>query len=488
MKIQGSEYCIYCMQLMEGERKCPHCGRAPEKYQSLSKYLPLGTLLQERYILGRVLGQGSFGITYIGRDLLLNNIVAVKEYFPVHHLHRNVVTTENMSVTLYEDENQKEYEKMLEKFLHETQRLSQFRDVKGIVSVRDFFYENNTAYMVMEYVDGVSLKKYIDENGPMSGEWMLQHMVPILDALEQIHETGLIHRDISPDNIIVTPNKEAVLIDFGSARETNINTDKSLTVVFKRGFSPEEQYRSRGIQGVWSDVYAMCATMYYCLTGSAPDEALERIFVDETPSLLSMKEIDLKRYQKKAIMKGISVRADKRYPGMKELKSELLKAEGKSPTKWILSGISLLLIGIVFLLSQIKGKNNAASVDRKTDVNNYNDSAKQQPESVSTAAVKTISPSKEPVVIKYTIPNVVGKKYSDVKSLLKKKKCKVKIQRVNSSKSKNIIISQSIDAGKKVKEGTILTLKVSKGANKIIKETPKPTKESTYHNLDGIIQ
>jgi len=487
MKIQGSEFCINCMQLMNGSDVCQHCEYISENYNMLSKYLPPGTILYDRYVLGRVLGQGSFGITYIGRDMVLNNVVAVKEYFPMHHLHRNTGSTQDMNVKLYEDESQEEYEKMLGKFLNEAQCLSQFREVQGIVSVRDFFYANNTAYIVMEYVDGVSLKKYIDENGPMSGEWMLQHMVPILDALEQIHETGLIHRDISPDNIIVTPNKEAVLIDFGSARETNMNTDKSLTVVFKRGFSPEEQYRSRGVQGVWSDVYAMCATMYYCLTGTAPDEALERIFVDETPSLLSMKEIDLKRYQKKAIMKGISVRADKRYPGMKELKNELLKPKGSISSKWVFGGIFLVAFIIVFFIAGMKEHAKKEPVAKEIQSSSQKKTVTWQAVNASPAGVEAvISPTRPPQEKRYTIPNVVGKKYADVKELLKKRKCKVVIVKIENHRAKNTIVSQSVKAGKRVKEGTVLVLKVSKGMK--VQATPQPTKKPAYQDLDGIIQ
>ena len=197
------DYCINCMKKTEGQECCPHCGFQQSDGDSLARYLPPGTTLEDRFVVGRVLGQGSFGITYIGIDTLFDRVVAVKEYFPIHHVHRNVAGDEGIDVCLYEDENPEEYEQMMGKFLDEAKRLTQFREIKGIVSVHDFFFENNTAYMVMEYVEGVSLKEYVEEHGPMKGQWVLMHMDPLMDALENIHKTGLIHRDISPDNIIV---------------------------------------------------------------------------------------------------------------------------------------------------------------------------------------------------------------------------------------------------------------------------------------------
>lgn len=267
MKIKGINFCANCMNRTEGQKRCPYCGYCQKDVSTSTRHLPPGTVLAERYVLGKVLGQGNFGITYIAMDTLFESVIAVKECFLRNHVYRNVTEGTGHDVCLYEEENQADYEQMMEKFLDEAKRLTQFREVDGIVSVHDFFHENNTAYIVMEYVKGVSLKTYIEEHGPMKGEWVLQHMDLLMNALEQIHKTGLIHRDISPNNIIVTSEEKFELIDFGSVRETNAEVEKSLTVVFKRGFSPAEQYRSRGKQGVWTDVYAVCATIYFCLTG-----------------------------------------------------------------------------------------------------------------------------------------------------------------------------------------------------------------------------
>ena len=163
--------------------------------------------------------------------------------------------------------------------------MSAFSELDGIVSVRDFFYANLTAYIVMAYVEGVSLKTYVEVNGRIEGTLFLEMLKPILFSLAKVHETGVLHRDISPDNILITKENKMVLIDFGAARKENISMTRSMTVVFKQGYSPEEQYRSHGKQGAWSDIYALCATAYYALTGRRPDEAIERVLEDEMQSL-----------------------------------------------------------------------------------------------------------------------------------------------------------------------------------------------------------
>lgn len=472
-----------------------------------TRYLPPGTILEERYVVGRVIGQGSFGITYIGRDTLFDDVVAVKEYFPAHHVFRNVTGDEGIKVCLYEDEDQTEYEQMMGKFLDEAKRLSQFREVRGIVSVRDFFFANNTAYMVMEYVEGVSLKEYVEKNGPMKGEWVLLHMDPLMDALERIHETGLIHRDISPDNIIVKPDSSLELIDFGSARQTNTEEEKSLTVVFKRGFSPAEQYRSRGEQGIFTDVYAVCATMYFCLTGKVPDEALERIFVDETPSLLSMPEIELSRSQKKAVMKGISVRAQERYSSIRELRMALNGETGRHNRGKVLCAMGVTVCLIAGIIYHYVSGDEGMQDERMSVVSGSIYAGRDVPQISSGAASSAVQyiaesdnkPVLSPAVEKtYRVPSVVGLDQGKAKKKLKQKKMKVTLQWIDSQKEKNMVISQSVKKGKKVRAGTKIRLKVSRGKAEpeptpvpTARPTPLPkpaaTKKPSQEKLDGMI-
>lgn len=498
MKIKGIHFCANCMNKTEGQERCPYCDYLQKDANASTRHLPPGTMLAERYVLGRVLGQGSFGITYIAMDTLFESVIAVKECFPRNHVYRNVTGGEGHDVCLYEEENQAGYEQMMEKFLDEAKRLTQFREVEGIVSVHDFFHENNTAYIVMEYVKGVSLKEYIEKHGPMKGEWVLKHMDLLMDALEQIHKTGLIHRDISPDNIIVTPESKFELIDFGSVRETNVELEKSLTVVFKRGFSPAEQYRSRGKQGVWTDVYAICATIYFCLTGSVPDESLERLFVDEMPSLLMMSDVDLSRSQKKAIMKGISVNIKERYSSIQELRKALRDEKGgwisgNGPAvKLVCAGGAV--IGLAVLVFWGMG-------------NTKEEETGQYRGDILPAAVQPVSLAAITVEEKtYKVPSVVGLDYKKAKKMLIKRKLKVTFKWVKSAKKKNMVIAQSIKDGKMVKEGKSIRLNISKGKpdktpppastptpRPVITPRPTPTAKSKATknppkvNLDGMI-
>lgn len=508
MKIKGIDFCANCMKKTEGQKRCPHCGYQSKDGNASMRHLPPGTVLAERYVLGKVLGQGNFGITYIAMDTLFESVIAVKECFPRNHVYRNVTEGTGHNVCLYEEENQADYEQMMEKFLDEAKRLTQFREVEGIVSVHDFFHENNTAYIVMEYVKGVSLKEYIEEHGPMNGEWVLGHMDLLMNALEQIHKTGLIHRDISPDNIIVTPEEKFELIDFGSVRETNAEIEKSLTVVFKRGFSPAEQYRSRGKQGVWTDVYAICATIYFCLTGNVPDESLERIFVDEVPSLLMMNQVDLSRSQKKAIMKGISVNVKERYSSIMELRKALQDEKGqgmfwRSPAIRMVcvSGVALGLAALVLWRMGDAGVEENAG-------NTLPAGIPMQP--VSMAAItgeETAAPKSSGMEEKtYKVPSVIGVNYKRAKNILNKRKLKVTLKWVKSEKRKNTVIAQSIKKGTSVKEGKCIRLNVSKGRPEttpppVPARTPEPvvtprptqtaksraTKKPPKVNLDGMI-
>ncbi len=489
MYVDGMDLCIACMQPRKHEEKCDVCGFDERKYQSIPKYLSPGTILRERYVLGKVIGEGSFGITYIGWDKLLEIQVAVKEYFPVEHVNRSLIPGNNTEVHVFEGEEKEEYEKQLEKYLDEAKRLSRFNHLQGVVSVCDFFHENNTAYIVMEYVNGISVKKYVETNGRMDGKQVLQLMAPVMDSLLEIHETGLIHRDISPDNMLLTKDGELVLIDFGSARNTNFNSDKSLTIVFKRGFSPEEQYRSRGMQGVWSDIYALCATIYYMLTGKAPLEALERIFEDEMPSILDMPDIDLSVQQKRVIMKGISVRAEERYQSMSELKTALYEENvGKKRWKirWWQGILGLLfVIGIGAVLGHLPDRN---SEDQDVSTN----CVSEQTVSVSPSAisVETEAVEEEPKPEKVKIPNVVGMKYKKAKKKLEKAGFQVRIKWKKNNETRGTVLKQSQKQGMRVLKSSKIMLTISKGKefqNVVSSPTTSPAKKPSVPTFDGAI-
>ncbi len=319
MKIAGRERCIQCMSLVESGEKCPGCGYDERDYESGSNQLSPGNCLHERYFLGKAIGEGGFGITYIAWDVVLAIPVAIKEYFPGGLGMRDVtVQKNNMEIHVYEGDKGREFKKGLHNFLKEARRLSQFLNLEGIVSVRDFFEENNTAYIVMEYIDGVCISDYIHSHGRMPAEEVLRMMKPVISSLQEIHRAHLIHRDISADNLMLARDGKLRLLDFGAARSTEISYE-TMTISIKRGFSPEEQYRANGDQNVWTDLYSLCATMYFMLTAVVPEESVERMITDRVVPLADMPEIDLSQEKKEAIDRGMRVFAKDRFPDISDL-------------------------------------------------------------------------------------------------------------------------------------------------------------------------
>ncbi len=320
MNVDGMNLCIGCMHILDDSDECPYCHMRIKNYKPGPRYLLPGTVLAERYVLGKSLGSGNFGITYLAWDKILLVPVAVKEYYPADIVSRDIIRGTDLNIYV---NDKTEYDKKLNKFIKEARCLARFSNLDGIVSVQDFFYANNTAYIIMKYIEGDSVKKYVKAKGKMDGQEVLRLMKPILGSLCKIHSTGLLHRDISPDNILFQEEEKLVLIDFGSARVQDAVEQKSMTVLFKRGFSPEEQYRPRGKQGPWSDIYAICATMYFMLTGKVPLDAIERMAGEILKPLADMPDINIPIKAKEAIMKGLNVKASDRYQTVSELMSDI---------------------------------------------------------------------------------------------------------------------------------------------------------------------
>jgi len=279
------------------------------------------TILAGKYLIGKVIGEGGFGISYIGLDLNLELVVAIKEFYPNGFVTResNVTTM----VSMYAGKNEADVSKWREGFINEARNLAKFSNLNGIVEVRDFFNENGTAYIVMEYIDGITLKQYLKQNGgKIPVNKTLEMMEPVVRALSKVHDAGMIHRDISPDNIMITKYGGMKLLDFGAAREFAGNAEKSLSIMLKPGYAPEEQYRSRGKQGPWSDVYALTATIYKCITGVTPVESMERMRED---ILKSPKElgVGISDALDAAIMQAMAVYAENRIQNMDALHTAL---------------------------------------------------------------------------------------------------------------------------------------------------------------------
>lgn len=348
MEKRQKDFCMGCMNPLDGDRHCI-CGFSIDGYKVSTRCLPPGTVLTERYLVGRMIGEGSFGVTYIGRDLLLGIIVAIKEYFPLSYGSRDARKGEQV-IYIYQDNDKKG----LEHFYREAKLLSQFHMLDGIVSVRDFFYANETAYIVMDYIKGITLKEHVKKNGAVEGKEALAMIRPVIRSLHIVHQADIIHRDISPDNLLLTEQKKLVLVDFGSARVEDSTMTQSMTVMFKRGYTPKEQYLRRGKLGAWSDIYSLCATMYFMLTGVVPNEAIERMLQDTIVPLPKMSSVSLAQKQKNAIMKGICVKPEERWQSMLELYDALYykKEENALDIKWFRKKqlkAALLLIFILLL-------------------------------------------------------------------------------------------------------------------------------------------
>ena len=315
--------CYGCMRGKTQSPICEHCG-FDERNLNLNHQLPIGTILNNQYVLGRVLGQGGFGITYIGWDRVLDMPVAVKEYFPNGTVYRNIGMGPNVQSYLGDDETV--FQKHKKRFIREARSLAQLSAIPEIVQVKNFFEANNTAYIVMEYVNGITLKNYIKSLGrPLTIAETMQIMEPVIKGLLAVHERGLIHRDISPDNIMLQADGGIKIIDFGTVRYMNdAQRSKSTESVLKPGYAPMEQYNSKGNIGTWTDVYAICATICYCLSGEVPADAPSRLESGEELTYLE-KIPGVSKQLVRILQKGMKIRLADRTATLSVLYNQLYK-------------------------------------------------------------------------------------------------------------------------------------------------------------------
>ncbi|MBQ5969745.1 MAG: protein kinase [Clostridia bacterium] len=313
------EFCMHCMvPLAEEARFCPACGKA-QSYDCPPHHLQPGTLLSGRYLLGVALGEGGFGITYIARDIRLGMTVAVKEFYPTGYVSRNAVHSQTVTAVT---RGREFFEKGKRKFLDEAHLLAELHEEPGIVDVRDFFEENNTAYIVMEYLKGETLRTRLKRVGRLPFPLAYSMLRPVMESLMAAHKKNVVHRDIAPDNIMLT-RRGAKLLDFGAAREVFSADEHSLSIMVKRGYSPLEQYTKKN-QGPWTDVYALCATLYRCVTGTAPGDPLLRSQQPLRP--LASFGVNVPPGVEAALAKGLEPYPDRRYQSVQELLTALNKA------------------------------------------------------------------------------------------------------------------------------------------------------------------
>ncbi len=305
---------------------CPSC-RKDLHARNNAFQLPVGTILAGRYYIGCVIGQGGFGITYTGCDLKLRLKVAVKEYYPQGLVAR--ISEYSTLLTVNTSSEKTLFQTQKERFMEEARLLAEFSDDPHIVRVSDIFEENNTSYIVMEYIEGITLGEYSKQYGTMSFDVICDMLKPAMVTLAKIHADGLIHRDLSPSNIMLRKDLQIKLIDFGSARDFAMNGERSMSIILKPGYAPPEQYNTRGTQGPWGDVYSLCATIYHTITGKTPANSFERLTDDTVPYPSELNAV-ITEEQEAVLMCGMAVRIEDRISSMDELQEAIAEAAGGS--------------------------------------------------------------------------------------------------------------------------------------------------------------
>lgn len=310
--------CVCCMREIEdGLPVCNFCNFPQDTPPEYPDALAPGTELRNRFLLGKELGRGGFGITYIGYDKYLDCKVAVKEYYP-----QTLAARLPGEVKLFWRNSQLR-DAGCQNVIREAQKMHRIGILPAAVHVLDVFYENNTAYIAMDYVEGITLKKFLLNNGVLSAKKCMEMMMPILDTMIQMHEAGVIHRDLSPDNIMIQPDLKPRILDLGAAKDIQMESGNTILVA-RNGFSPMEQYQTNGDVGTWTDVYALCATIYYTLTGRVPPAAMDRNRNDDGLPFNSGWKIPEKLCQ--VLQDGMRMQVENRIPNMTELKKRLVNS------------------------------------------------------------------------------------------------------------------------------------------------------------------
>ncbi len=523
-----SARCYGCMEEYDDSfGLCPNCGYEPDTDVDSPIHMQPGVVLHGRYLIGRVLGFGGFGVTYIGWDFTLQQKVAIKEYLPSEFATRMVGQTR---VTVFGGKKEEQFGDGMEQFVEEARRLAQFQNEDGIVRIFDSFAENNTAYIVMEYLEGETLTAYLDRAGKIPVDDAIQMLTPVLESMEIIHKAGIIHRDIAPDNIFLTKDGRVKLIDFGAARYATTSHSRSLTVIIKPGYSPEEQYRSRGDQGPHTDVYALSAVLYKMITGIVLPDSMERraCFEKNGKDIVVpvSKNCKVSKNQENAIMNALNVRVEDRTATAAQFLEQLT---AQKPVKRILGRIKildlmrwplwakiliptagaavvallvLLLTGVIgprgsLMTGILLGENEA----RVPSIVNYSVDVAQDrlaaeglecriigteysdvipPEVVlfqSIVAGRVVE--KDTVVDVYIstnqggagiqegiMPSVVYKTEAEAVALLESLGLKVKVEKVYSDiVAEGIVVSQNVEEGTDISSGGTVVLEVSKGVD-----------------------
>lgn len=443
----ASDLCMNCFSVKGQYVVCPYCGYAEETPPRQPHYLTPGTVLGDHFIVGTSIGVGGFGITYRAYDATLGVIVAVKEFYPVGLVNRS---PGERRVGLLSGDKEKQYQEQISRFLMEAQSIAQFGKAKDIVNVYDFFKDNNTAYIIMEYIDGVLLKDYLEKQGRMDVQTALAIIEPIVEAVKKIHAQGIIHRDISPDNIFIAGDDAVKVFDFGAARLNDSKEGLAAEKVIKVGYSAPEQYRDASDQGYYTDIYSIGAILYQMVTGEKPVESTEREFRDEMPSPREL-GVDIDNNLDRAIMEALAVQPELRIQGIGQLDEAIhgkrmaeypkVKLKRKKRRRNLVVAFSLLFLalvvtGVALVNTVFRKENKMFDINVTEDVvtiwvdssdvkNEFQEVAQKLAEVKDTDSEAITQMKKENKNVEYRVINIMEeKKYAGktMEALLREKK------------------------------------------------------------------
>ncbi|MBE5932152.1 MAG: PASTA domain-containing protein [Lachnospiraceae bacterium] len=440
--------CMGCMEMYDYDLDaCPHCGFKESEYKKIGYHLAPHSTLVDTYVVGKAIGYGGFGVTYVGYNAILEKKVAIKEYLPGEFATRSPGDT---TVTAFTGDKEQAYYKGLDQFEQEAKRLAKLKNKDGIVDIFDSFRANNTVYIIMECLEGETLKDLIKREKKLSVTKATNIIVAVLEALKEVHEDGIIHRDISPENIFITKAGEVKLIDFGAARNATTGLSKSLSVIVKQGYAPPEQYFSKGKQGTWTDVYATAATYYKMLTGITPDDSMERKGKDSLvpPSKLKVK---LSKRQENALLNALELDVKNRTATVDEFLNGLTGEKGKvKRTKVKKEKVDLGKMSLKTKLAIVLG---AATVACAFVIGYQvvRDNIISDQESLEDNQVY--------------VPNVLNMSYEEAEAILTQNGLVAKITKreFKNDMPPNIVIEQGIVAGDIVDKGTEISIVISNG-------------------------
>lgn len=315
LNINGKMLCENCFEEVESSH-CPNCGYDPSDSVCSPTLLQPGSVLSEKYAVGGVIGVGGFGVTYLAYDKTAERKAAVKEYFPRDIAHRAAYDPAVIK------DDPEVFDEGAEKLCREAQIVSDFKENPNIVKIYDIFRANNTVYLAMEFLRGKTIKEYICDCGVLDAPGAVYVANCILNALSAMHGAHVLHRDISPDNMILCGTGDVKLIDFGAARRVVEEHTQNFSTIVKYGFAPPEQYRKKTEQGAWSDLYSLGSTIYYALTGDIPADPMSRFDNDDT---FSENNFGIEEDLWNIITKATRLNAEERYQSAEEMLEALDK-------------------------------------------------------------------------------------------------------------------------------------------------------------------